>query len=153
QVADALAEVDLDFAALERRGELVLDHRDARADADAFFAFLNLLRAAHLNALAGEKLQLAAAGCGFRVAEHNADLFAHLVDHHQTGAALVAGGRQLAHGFAHHTREQTHLAVAHLALELGLGHKGRDTVHHNDVYRVAVDQRFGDVQRLLTIIG
>ena len=43
--------------------------------------------------------------------------------------------------------------VAHVAVQLGLGHQRRDGVGHDDVHRVRAHQRLGDLERLLPGVG
>ena len=61
---------------------------------------------------------------------------------------LTAPG-ELPERLAHQAGLQSHVRVAHLALDLGPGHERRDRVHHDHVHRVAADQHLGDLQRLL----
>src|SRR5579884_737920 len=71
---------DIDFSFPKRRGDLVLDDLDLGAITNHRFAVLNGGRATNLGANAGEKFQRAASGGGFRVTEHDPDLFANLID-------------------------------------------------------------------------
>ena len=50
-------------------------------------------------------------------------------------------------------RLQAHVAVAHLAFDLGARDERGDRVHHQHVHRAGADQRFGDLERLLAGVG
>ena len=63
----------------------------------------------------------------------------------------IAG--QLAQGLRHQARLQADVRLAHLALDLGLGHQGRHRVDDDDVHRVGADQHLGDLQGLLAVVG
>ena len=65
--------------------------------------------------------------------------------------AMRLGDRagELAQRLAHEPRLEADVLVAHLALDLGLRHERRDRVDHDDVDRVAADERLGDLERLL----
>ena len=45
------------------------------------------------------------------------------------------------------------MAVAHISLDLGLGHQCGDGVHHHDIDGPRTHQRLADVQSLLTVVG
>ena len=45
------------------------------------------------------------------------------------------------------------MAVAHLAVELGLGNQRRDRIHHQNIDCAASHQRLGDFQGLLAVVG
>ena len=60
---------------------------------------------------------------------------------------------QLAQRLAHQPGLQAHVAVAHLPLDLGARHEGRDRVDDDDVERVGADQHVRDLERLLTGVG
>src|SRR3989338_8496941 len=71
---DALAVQDVEQRFAEWRGDLVLHHLDARLVADHFVALLDRADAADVEAHRRVKLERVAAGGGFGVAEHHADL-------------------------------------------------------------------------------
>ena len=129
---------------------LVLDHFDAGLVADDFFAGLDGADAADVEAHRGVELERVAAGGGLRVAEHHADLHADLVDEddHGVGTGDVAG--ELAQRLRHEAGMQTHLRLAHLAFDFGLGRERRDRVDDDEVDRVGAHQHVGDFERLLT---
>src|ERR1043166_8157673 len=81
---DALAVADVDLRLPERCGALVLDDLHFHARANHLFAFLDLVRAANVEADRRVELQRAAAGRRVGIAEHDADLFADLVDENHT---------------------------------------------------------------------
>ena len=75
---------------------------------------------------------------------------ADVVDEHAHGVGLADDAGELAHGLAHQTGLQAHMAVAHLALDLGTGHHGCHRVHHDGVDGTGAHQRFADLHGLLT---
>ncbi len=150
--ADALTEEDIELADLERRGHLVLDDLDPRAVADGLVADLDRADAADIEALRGVELQGIAAGGGLRAAEHHADLHADLVDEEERGVALLDGASELAEGLAHQAGLKADVAVAHLALDLGLGDQSRDRIDDDDVDGARTHEGVGDLQGLLAMV-
>ncbi len=67
--------------------------------------------------------------------------------------ALVHRRGELAERLAHEARLQADVAVAHLALDLGLGHERRDGVDDDQVDRARAHERVGDLERLLAVVG
>ncbi len=61
---------------------------------------------------------------------------------------LIAAG-QLAQRLAHEPGLQAHVAVAHFALDFGLGHQRRHRVDDDEVHRAGTHQDFHDLERLL----
>ena len=61
-------------------------------------------------------------------------------------------GGELAERLAHEARLQADVAVAHLALDLGLGDQRRHRVDDDHVHRTRAHQRVGDLERLLAVI-
>jgi hypothetical protein len=94
------------------------------------------------------ELQRIAAGGRFRVAEHDADLHADLVD--EEDDRVRAGDRtgQLAQGLAHQTGLQARERVAHFAFDFGLRRQGRDRVDDHDIDGAGANQRVGDFKGL-----
>ena len=135
---------------LERRRHLVLDDLDARLVADDLVAFLDRADAADVEADRGVELERVAARRGLRVAEHDADLVADLVDedHHALGIGDDAG--ELAQRLAHQSGLQAHMAVTHFAFEFGARDERRDRIDDEDVDGAGADQRVRDLERLLT---
>src|SRR6185295_6237347 len=82
---DPLAVADVELRLPEWGGNLVLDHLHLHPRADHFIAFLDLVGAADVEADRRVELQRPAAGGGLRVAEHDADLLADLVDEDEAG--------------------------------------------------------------------
>ena len=66
---------------------------------------------------------------------------------------LRDGAGELAQRLAHEARLQADVAVAHLALDLGLGHERRDRVDDDDVDRAGAHEHVGDLERLLAVVG
>ena len=72
---------------------------------------------------------------------------------HADGAGAVERAGELAEGLAHESRLQADEAVAHLALDLGLGRERRDRVDGDDVEGAAAHQHLGDLEGLLAVVG
>ena len=125
----------------------------AGARADHAVAFLDGLNAADIDADRRVKLQRAAARGGFRIAEHHADFLADLVDENQAGLRFGDDGGELAQRLRHQARLQTHLRIAHVAFEFGARDERGDGVDHDDVDSIRANQRFGDFERLLAVVG
>ena len=109
-------------------------------------ASLRVSLAADVNADAGVELQRLAAGRGFGVAEHDADLLAQLVGEDAGGLGLGQNGGELAQRLAHQAGLHAHGGHAHLAFQFGLGHQRGHGINHNDIQRVGAGQRFADTQ-------
>ena len=152
-LGDALAVHNIELGLLEGRCDLVLDHLGAGAAADEGGAVFQMFHPADLNAHGGVELQGTAAGGGFGVAVHDADLFAQLVDKNDHAVALGDGTGQLAQGLAHQTGLQAHEAVAHFAFDFSARHQCGHGVDNHDVHRAAAHEGFADLQRLLAGIG
>src|SRR5947209_7737506 len=103
----AVHHVELGFA--EGRRHLVLDDLYTRAPADHDVAILDARDAADVHAHRRIELERAAAGGRFRVAEHDADLLAELVDEDQAAFRLGHGAGELPERLRHEARLQTHL--------------------------------------------
>src|SRR5438552_5091112 len=151
--ADAFAVHDVELGLAEGRGGLVLNYFDLGTRADYAVALFDGGDAADIHAHAGVKLEGAATGGGLRIAEHDADLFANLVDENQAGSGLGDDAGELAQRLRHEPRLQAHVAIAHFAFQFGFGDQRRDRIHHQHVNGARADQRFGDLQRLLAVIG
>src|SRR5919197_927994 len=82
---DALAVEDVELALPERRRHLVLHHLDPRARAHDLRPVLEVVDLADVEAHRRVKLQGPAPRSRFRVAEHNSDLLAELVDEDRGG--------------------------------------------------------------------
>ena len=60
---------------------------------------------------------------------------------------------ELAQRLRHQARLQADEGIAHLAVEFGLGHERRHRVDDEHVDRAGADQRLGDFERLLAVVG
>ncbi len=149
---DSLAVVDVELRLAERGRHLVLDHLDLGARPHHGLPVLQRRDPADVDADRGIELQGAAAGRRLGVAEHDADLFADLVDEDQARLRLGDDRGQLAQGLGHQARLQAHLRLAHLSFDLGLGHQGRDRVDDDHVDRAGADQHLGDFERLFAVV-
>src|SRR5262249_2220259 len=87
-LADPLAVEDVELRLAEGRRDLVLHHLDLGPGPDHHVAFLERRDAPDVEAHGSVELQRAAAGSGLRVAEHDPDLLAELVDEDQARLAL-----------------------------------------------------------------
>src|SRR3989442_7939128 len=85
--------------------------------------------------------------------EHYAYLLADLVDEDHDRARARDGGGELAERLRHQPGLQAGQRIAHIAVELGLGHQRSDGVDRDDVHRIRAHQRLGDLERLLAGVG
>ena len=69
------------------------------------------------------------------------------------GARAIERAGELAQRLAHEPRLQADEAVAHLPLDLGLGHERGHGIDDDDVEGVAADQHLGDLEGLLAVVG
>src|SRR5580658_2768965 len=108
---DAGAVHDLEFGLAEWRRHLVLDHLDAGLVTDHFLAILDGADAADVQAHRGVELQCVAAGGGLRIAEHDADLHADLIDEDHDGVRALDVARELAQRLRHEAGMQPDLQL------------------------------------------
>src|SRR5205085_3940314 len=87
-LGDPLAVAYVDLRMTEGCCALVLDDLDLHARADDLLPFLDLIRAADVDAHGRVELERAAAGSRLGVAEHDADLLADLVDENEARPRL-----------------------------------------------------------------
>ena len=146
---DALAVHHVELGDPERRRDLVLHDLDADPVADRLRAGLDRLDPPDVEPDARVELQRATARRRLRVAEHHADLLAELVREDERGVGAADRAGQLAQGLAHEPGLDADERVAHLALDLGPRHEGRDRVDDDDVDAARADEGLGDLERLL----
>ena len=147
--ADALAVDDVELRDPEGRSDLVLDDLDLGAVADGIGAVLEGLALAHIQPHGGIELEGAAAGRRLGVAVHDADFLPQLIDEDADAAGFIDDAGELPEGLAHEPGLQADKGIAHLAVDLGLGHQRRDRVDDQHVQRAAADQGLSDLQGLL----
>ena len=99
------------------------------------------------------ELERAAAGRRFRVAEHDADFFAELIDEDEARFRFRHRAGELAQRLRHEARLQTHLRVAHLAFDFRARHQRGDRVDDHDIDAIRADEHFDDLERLLAVVG
>src|SRR3954468_24332679 len=150
---NARAVNDVELGLLERRRDLVLHDLHSDAVADRLDAFLERLDTADVEPDRRVELQRPAARGRLRRAEHDADLLAQLVREEADRVGAVERARELAERLTHQPGLESDVAVAHLALDLGLRRERRDRVDRDDVERARADQQLGDLERLLAVVG
>src|SRR6202042_264634 len=133
--------------------DFVLDDFDAGARADDDVAFLDGSDAADVDAHGRVKLEGAAAGGGFGIAEHDANFFADLIDENQAGTRFGDGSSEFAKRLGHEARLQAHVGVAHLAVEFRFGNEGGYGIDDEDVDGAGADEGFGDLEGLFAVVG
>src|SRR6202789_4575246 len=114
--ADAIHDVELEL--LEGGRDLVLDHLHPGLVADHVVAVLDRADAADIEPHRGIELQRVAARRRLRIAEHDADLHADLVDEDDDGVGLGDRAGELAQRLAHQPRLLPRQLVAHLPFAL-----------------------------------
>ena len=153
RLRDALAVHHVELGLAEGRRDLVLHDLHARAPADDDVAVLDAGDAADVHADRRVELQRAAAGRRFRIAEHDADLLAQLVDEDEARLRLRDGAGELPQRLRHEARLQPHLRFAHLAFDFSLRHERRHRVDDDDVDAVGANEHLDDLERLLAVVG
>src|SRR5581483_643203 len=108
--------------------DFVLDYLYLRTRTSNNIAVLDRGNTANIGADGCVEFQGAATGCRFGIAEHDPDFFADLVDKDQAGPRLRNCSGKLAERLRHQPCLQTHVAVAHFAIEFGLGDKRGDGI-------------------------
>ena len=86
------------------------------------------------------------------MAVHHAHLFTKLVDKNRHGVGFGNHAGELAQGLAHQPGLQANEAVAHFALDFGLGNQRRHRVDDHDIHSAAAHQGFANFKRLLARI-
>src|SRR5512146_323697 len=153
RVADAFRVHDVELGLLERRRHLVLDDLYADVRSDDVFLVLDRPDATNVEPNRRVELERLATGRRLGIAEHDADLFAQLIDEHDRRLGPGDGASQLAQRLAHESRLQADVRIAHVAFDLGLWHEGRDRIDDDDVHRTGTHENLTDLERLLTSIG
>ena len=150
---NAFAVEDVEHRFLEGRRDFVFHHFAAGFRADDRIGLLDLPDAANVDAHRRIKLQRVAAGGGFRVAEHDANLHANLVDEddHRVGALDVGG--QLAQRLAHQAGLQAGKLVAHVAFNFSFRGERGHRVDDDNIHAARAHQHVSDFQRLFAGIG
>ena len=83
------------------------------------------------------------------IAEHDADLFAKLVDEDDRGLGLGDCAGQLAQRLRHEPGLHADVGVSHVALDLRAGNQRRHRVHDDDIDGAGPDQGLADLHGLL----
>ncbi len=149
---NAFSVENVEFSLTERRRDLVLDDLGAGLGTDDLFALLDRADAADVDTHRGVELQRIAAGRGFGVAEHHADLHADLVDENHQRVRTLDVRRQLAQRLRHQPCLQAHLRLAHLAFDFSTGHQCGHRIDDHHIDRTRTHQHVGDFQRLLAVV-
>ena len=150
--AFAVHDVELDL--LEGRRHLVLDDLDARLVADQLLALLDLADAANVEADGGVEFQRVAARRRLRIAEHDADLHADLVDedHHRASDLEIDPVSLRSAWLIRRACRPGRLSPISPSSS-ALGRQRRDRVDDEHVDRAGAHQRIGDLERLLAGVG
>src|ERR1022692_1222802 len=149
-LGDAGAVQERELGLAERRRLLVLDDFDASQRSDHFLATLDRADAPNVQAHGRIEFQRVAAGGGFRIAEHDADLHSDLIDEYHDGVRALDVAGQLAQRLGHEARLQTHVVIAHLALDFRLRRERRHRIDHHHIDSARAHQHIGNLQRLFT---
>ena len=102
---------------------------------------------------AAVELECPASRGGLRISEHDANLHPDLIDEDDGAFRLGHDTCELPQGLRHEPGLESHMAVAHLALDLRPRDQSGNGVYHYHVNRVAAHQHLGYLQRLLSIRG
>src|SRR6476620_1444794 len=134
RVADPFGVHDVELGLLERRRDLVLHDLHANVRADDVFLFLDRSNAANVETNGRVELERLSTRGRLRVAEHDTDLLAQLVNEHDRRLRARDRTRELSQRLTHEARLQTDVRVAHLSLDLGLRYECGNGVDHHDVH-------------------
>src|SRR4030095_1303501 len=99
--------------------------------------------AADVEAHRAVELERIATSGGFRVAEHDPDLHADLVDEDDHGVRTGDVAGELAQRLRHEARMQTHLRLAHLAFDFRLGRERGHRVDDHHIHGTRTHQHVG----------
>jgi len=130
--ADAAVEHDVKFGIAEGGSDLVLHDAGPDMGADGAGGILDGIDAPNVYADGTVKFEGAAAGSGFRIAEHDADFFADLVDKDEAGSAFVDGGGEFSHRLAHQAGLQAYMRISDIPVDFRLGDQGGDGIDNDD---------------------
>ena len=150
---DSLTKHDVEFGLTEWRRHLVLHHLHTHLITLDVVAVFQLTDTTDIQTDRGIELQGVTTGCCLGVTKHHTDLIAQLVDKDTGCISLVDRTGQLTQRLRHQTSLQAHLAVAHIAFDLGFRCQGCHRVDHNDVNRRRTDQLIGNLKCLLSVVG
>src|SRR5215471_1450220 len=149
---DAFAVHHVELRLAERRSHLVLHNFDACAAADDDVAVLDARNPADVQPNGGVELERPTASGGFGVAEHDADLFAQLVDEDERRLRLRDNSCQFSERLGHQARLQAHLRFTHLALDLSFRDERGDRVDNHDIDAVRADEHLDDFEGLFAVV-
>ena len=150
---NAFAVDDVELCNLKGRSDLVFDDLHTRTAADRIAALLERIYLAYVKTDGGEELERLAAGGGFRIAEHNADLLAKLIDENDAGIGLSDDAGELPERLAHKPCLKSDVRIAHVALKLRLGNQRGNGVDNDNIYRAAPHERLRNIERLFAAVG
>src|SRR6185437_847560 len=114
---DAFSVHDVKFGLSEGRSRFVLYNLDFSPRAYHQIGVFDGGNAADIHADGRIKLERPATSGGFRVAEHDPDLFPDLIDKDQAGARLGDNARKFAQSLGHKAGLQAHVAVSHFTFQ------------------------------------
>ena len=150
---NALAEDDVEFRRLEGGSELVFHDLGAGAVAHYIRAVLDRVALSDLYPHARIKFERSAARGRFGIAEHDAHLFAQLIDEDYAGLSLIDYARELSQSLGHEARLRAHGGLIHLPFYLHAGSERRHRVDDDYIHGVAAHEHFRDVERLFAVVG
>lgn len=147
---NAFAVHDVEINNLKRGSNFVFDDFDAGLTADDIVFVFNGADAANVNADGGVEFEGVTAGGGFRIAKHDADFHADLVDEDDQRVGTGDGGGQFTQCLTHQAGLQPHVRITHFAFQFGFRHQGSHRVDNQNVNGAGTDQRVGNFKSLFT---
>src|SRR3546814_433004 len=138
ETRNAFAVHDIEFDLFERRRDLVLHHLDAGRVADDVFTDFDRAGAADIETHRCIEFERVAAGRGFGVAVHHADLHAQLVDEDHERFRFADRAGKLAERLRHQSGLKADMAVAHFTLDFSARNTSGDAVDDEDIDRIQI---------------
>ena len=151
--ADAFAKHDVKLCLAEWRCNLVLYNLHAHLVTQYLIAGLDAGHSADIEAYRCIELQGIAACRCLRIAKHDTNLFAKLIDEDAHGLGLIDSSGELAQSLAHQSGLQSHFVVTHISLNLCLWSQSGYRVNDDDVDSSRTNQVVCNLESLLAIVG
>ncbi len=119
---------------------------------DNIISGLDRFSATDINADGRIEFQGAAARRRLRIAEHDADFFAKLIDENDDDSGAIDNPRKFPHGLTHETGVEADGRIPDFPVDFLLRHQRRDGIDDDDVDRGTAHERFANAERLLAVI-
>ena len=149
---NAFAIHNIELSLSERRCYLVLDNLNTGTAADNIVAVFQRVDTTYIHTDGRVEFQCAATGSGFRITEHNANLFTDLVDENSSTFGFGNQTCQLTQSLTHQTCLQAYVGITHFAFDFGTRNQSCNGVDNDNINSAAAYQCVSNFQSLFAVI-